>query len=807
MSRGAAAVIFAAALLLLLSLQGAHASSPPAPAVKLRLEPLPQVLPADGRTYPALIVELVDSSGNPVIATQDVVVYLSSSRADVGSVPPSTTIRLGSFYALVNFTTTTVVGSAPITASSPGLLSSTATISTAKPSGYPSRIKVVASPEVLRPGMQGYVLIEVLDEAGSPAPSVSRLAVSLNTSNPSILQLPSSQLLLEEGRFLAVGTYQTGFVPGSALITAGASGFSPDTAQVTVLGPTPFALSMAAQPPVMAACRPPIAPQACAGRLVITLTDLDGRPVKAPQDIQVTLVSSNTSVALVPASVTIPKGEIYAAAQYQTTPQEGSATITASAMGLRSAITSVQTFSPSSRPVRLALYSAPEPLLADNRAYHSLLVALQDEQGRPAVANGTVEVHLTSSDTSIVSLAGSASIASGYATSSVVDLMTTFLPGTASITASAKDLLPSQLRVSTFGPVASNIALRVVTSDLPANGGRYKALEVMLLDSSGLPAVASNPGIAVSLFSSRTDVISVSPTVLINAGESFALVDVATSAIAGESIVTVVANFANHTAVASTYIRTFSPSPSRLALFVVPSQALLTKATPSALLAVQLQDEAGNPAKARRDTAVLISSSNASILPELLNVTIPQAQSYALLALSPQRTGVALLTAISPGLSPSSASLTVRPLAIQASISANPQAIYTNQTAALQLTLTFQGVALEGANVTWTSSSGVISPKASRTGQEGVASAQFTPSQPGFVSIVAQVTHPAFGSVNVTGGLTVFEPVPPPPSKPLLLRLLSFPYLLLWPLPAAAAVAVYLLRRRRGEGEEAEELP
>jgi len=799
----------AALALLVLSLAlmvPARAAAPLGPAQGLKLSSFPSTLPADGRSYPALLVQLVDAAGNPVVALSDVTVYLSSATEYVGRPQPTATIRLGSYFTLVNFTTSTTPGSTQVTASAPGLASGSVSITTARPSGYPSKIRVGASPELLGPGMQGFVLVEVLDDRGLPAPAVASITVTLNSSNPSVVQLSQAQLTVQRGSFWALGSYATGYVPGTALITATSPGFAPDAVQVTVRGATPYALSMSAQPSTMAACLPPLAPQACSGRLIIALTDLGGRPVRAPQDIAITLTSSNMSVVRVPPTVTIPRGELYAVATYQTTQLNGSAVIAASAMGLKSALLSITTVNPSARPTRLKLYSAPDPLLADNRAYHALVVALLDKEDKPAVATTDVEVHLTSSDASILTLRASVIIPKNFSASQPVDLITTFLPGATQLTASAENFVPDQLTISTFGPVASSIALRPVLPDLPANGGRYRALEIALRDASGLPAVAPAPGLAISLYSSRAEVASAAQTVLIPAGQSFALVEVATSVTAGQANFTAVASFANHTAVSWTLLSTFSPSPSKLSLYAAPQPALMVPKGALVLLAVQLQDDQGNPAKARQDIPVLLSPANSSLVGGLLNITIAQGENYALVPLRPLGRGETELTASAQGLASSSTSLIVLPLPLQASLAASPTTLYINGTSTLRLSVLLQGWPLQGANVSWAVSSGSLSASSSVLAEDGGASVQYIPSQPGPVRVNATVSHPALGPITVSSSLYVLQ-LPPPPPKPLVLRLLSFPYLAIWPALAAGAIVALLMKRRRGGEQEEEGLP
>ena len=78
-------------------------------------------LPADGRPYSAILVQLQDALGNPVPAESDVQVSLSSSSLIGGTVERQVIIRDGTSSEFATFTTSTVIDDVTITAASQGL--------------------------------------------------------------------------------------------------------------------------------------------------------------------------------------------------------------------------------------------------------------------------------------------------------------------------------------------------------------------------------------------------------------------------------------------------------------------------------------------------------------------------------------------------------------------------------------------------------------------------------------------------------------------------------------------------------------
>lgn len=74
----------------------------PIPTI-LNILAYPRMLLADEAVYDIVTVQLLDEEGNPVEASEDFSVYLTSSNTDVGTLPESITIYAGNSYAIVPF--------------------------------------------------------------------------------------------------------------------------------------------------------------------------------------------------------------------------------------------------------------------------------------------------------------------------------------------------------------------------------------------------------------------------------------------------------------------------------------------------------------------------------------------------------------------------------------------------------------------------------------------------------------------------------------------------------------------------------
>lgn len=90
----------------------------------------PNVMISDGSSNEILTVQVLDDEGNPVEASEDIDILLSSSNNEVGVVPESVTIEAGHSYATAPFTSQGGSGTASIIATTMGIAPAEGSIST-----------------------------------------------------------------------------------------------------------------------------------------------------------------------------------------------------------------------------------------------------------------------------------------------------------------------------------------------------------------------------------------------------------------------------------------------------------------------------------------------------------------------------------------------------------------------------------------------------------------------------------------------------------------------------------------------------
>ncbi len=548
---------------------------------------------------------------------------------------------------------------------------------------------------------------------------------------------------------------------------------------------------------------------------VISLLDSSNLPTAAFGDVTVFLSSDQTNIAAVPATVTIAAGHTYAIANVTTTTTPGTATITASAQGLLSqpqvsVSVPLTTVTPSGYPSKLLVLASPANFLP--RSDRGLVrVEVVDAAGLPSKAITPIPVALSSSNVSIASLGqsslnipeGSIFVDGSFATSGT---------GSAVLTATSTGYTSGAAVVTVGksggqgGPnIPTRLALRVIaggtTGTLPSDGQTYGVLEVSLQTSSAGPATLGSDTV-VQLTSDQSGLALVQSLVSIPAGSISAIASITTSALAGVANITATAPSASLLP-ATVSVKTVIPAPSKLQAYVAPASSAYSATGNYPILVVQLQDSTGNPARARQDTSVVVTSSNGTLLSNFITVGISKGNDYVFSYLHVKGVGTSVLTALTSDLTSSQVSLQTLPSPLAVNLAIQPDGptpysglIYQNESASFTFSAYLDGQPLQNINVTWTSTGGTLSSTTGTTSRYGTSSIMFTPTKPGVFNITASMYAPQTGSVAVTRALTVAQ-VPTKPAPSLAEQILGFWYYIVAAVAVAVVAVIYLFRMRR----------
>jgi len=266
----------------------------------------------------------------------------------------------------------------------------------------------------------------------------------------------------------------------------------------------------------------------------------------------VTLSSSNTSVATVPASVTVPAGASSARFPVATTAVSSQTAVTISASyGSGSQQSAVLTVTPAtSAPTLTSLTVNPTSVNGGNRSTGTVTLS------SPAPAGGVV-VSLSSSNTSVatVPVPPSVNIPGGAASASFpVTTMTVSATTTSTITGSYAGVQQSAVLTITPQPT-SGPSLTSLTLNPASVTGSSSSIGTVALNGT---APAGGAGVVVSLSSSNSAVAAVPPSVTILAGATSATFTVTTVAVPTATTSTISASY---NGVTLTDVLTITPVP------------------------------------------------------------------------------------------------------------------------------------------------------------------------------------------------------------------------------------------------------
>lgn len=365
--------------------------------------------------------------------------------------------------------------------------------------------------------------------------------------------------------------------------------------------------------------------------IFVQLQDSTGKPARALQDTTIGLSSSLTTVGTVDSSITVPKGETYASANFTSTFYPGTTAISASATGYQTVQSTLTTIGPI--PSAIAVYGFPATLPSDGNTYPAIMVQLQDSTGQPARApQGGVQIALTSSDTIVGTVTPSITIPEGQ-TYAKANFNTTTAAQTeakiksANITAVSQGYSSNQITITTT-PIASNATkLKIFTgpTKVLADQSSYKQIAVQLQNATGFAAKKPSEDTTINIASSDSSICQID-SIKIPAGQNYELATLNTTYKPGTANITAVANDFPSTAQT---INTIGFIASKLAIYCLPT-SLPSDGKTYQTIQVQLQDPQGRPAKNTATEAnIRLFSSQPTVAAVSPMLTIPLGKSTA----------------------------------------------------------------------------------------------------------------------------------------------------------------------------------
>lgn len=350
----------------------------------------PSTLPADGGTYPAIMVQLQDSSGSPQRAPPNGVnVTLSCSDTDVGDVTPSVvTIPYGQTYAIANFTTTTTPSITPatITTLANGYSPKQVAITTKSVTSAPKNLRIFVGPNQILADNNQYpqIAVELQDTIGNIAAATSNITIALISTDVSIGQVNSTLTIGPESQIQTYGiaTLNTTYKAGTTYIVAAATNLNPDQQLITTVEFIPPKIAVYAVPSILPS------DNSTYPAIQVQLQDSRGQPAKNLEgDVSVNLFSQHPDVATISSTLIIPSGKTQTTGNLTVTNAPGITQITAQASGYTTGQTSITTYLIDYSPLQITVAANPTSI---NNGYTTAITAYVTANGGP-VTGATVQ--------------------------------------------------------------------------------------------------------------------------------------------------------------------------------------------------------------------------------------------------------------------------------------------------------------------------------------------------------------------------------------------------------------------------------
>ena len=295
----------------------------------------PAAVGEKGRVF----VQIVDSLGNPYLASDDVEVTLTSSNHSVCTVTQDLIIDGGTNYAVTEFTVAgDSSGESLITAQAQGYAPGNDLINIYDVPEDPERVSIFFSPDVLLPDEQVHetITVQLQDKDGRPVPASTTTTIYLSSSNTNIATVEQT-VTINSGQYKTIADITTYLENGESIISASSPGLLPDSETILLHGQVPTDIALFVFPELM------IADGSVYDIITVQLQDNEGNPVEARKSTEIFLTSTNIDVGTVPDSIIIPQGKSYSTASFTATSASGTTNILASMMGIRPSEKSIQT--------------------------------------------------------------------------------------------------------------------------------------------------------------------------------------------------------------------------------------------------------------------------------------------------------------------------------------------------------------------------------------------------------------------------------------------------------------------------------
>lgn len=345
--------------------------------------------------------------------------------------------------------------------------------------------------------------------------------------------------------------------------------------------------------------------------IYVQLLAPDGSPILAVNNVEVSLISSDTRIGKVPPTVEISAGRSFVVASMVTTVTPGTITLTSISHEWEMATAEVITFDTlnAARPFRLTLHASPPKMIVGSSPPGLLSVVLQGANGVPVLTDRDLVVEIEVSDPNVVEVAPTATIpANSYFVTTAINPLAT---GTAVLTAVSAGFVSEFMAVHVVEPGESATSLAVYVSPPVLRSGIHErpSIIVQALDDKETPVLF--PCREVKLSSSYPLSANSSSSLIVSCDtvQQFAIAGLEVGTVPGTPTIVVAGTGLTP---ASTGVTVHGQSPAKLKLYTAPRAPLALELVPGYLV-VQLVDNNDVPVTLHQ--GVEVSFQGADVVP------------------------------------------------------------------------------------------------------------------------------------------------------------------------------------------------
>ena len=483
--------------------------------------------------------------------------------------------------------------------------------------------------------------------------------------------------------------------------------------------------------------------------VVVQLETDNGYPYLAQQDVTVYLASSNLDIGLVDESVVVPAGRSYAKAVFNASYNSGISVITATAAGFTTDEAIIQVMR-SDFDAQLRVYAVPDVMPAVEDVVGRAVIQILDLEGTPYNTLQDVNVVLSSSNETVLTLQEAVTIEKGTNYVEVPFTINSEVPSEVTVFAHASNFEPGSDVVTTMNETGAPDGLRLYfgPSILLPDQSSHDIVTVQLMDSEGKPAEAETSTV-VTMTSSNLNIATVDRTLTIPRGSYHATAQVRTRYVNGESTIAASSPSLDPQ---QGLLTVQGAVPKILEIYTVPNR-VIADGSSNMIITVQVQDEDGYPIKTERDIPLYLSSS-ATIGDVPVSATISKGDSYATVPFtSTTRTGEATIVVATQGIEPSETRVQTIKLEMNMTLE-TPKTIMLNQTFTAQVNVTSYGYPVKGAEVKWNALGGVVKSEETETDENGTATAEIVQTYEQ-MNLKAQASKSGYGKETVQKNIKI----------------------------------------------------